>query len=383
MTQEEKDHETQRESEQDSSPQTEPAAENQTATDKPAAEKPQPSGGNMTALLALCIALIAGAGSGYVWWQQRAQAGISGNVASLRSDVTSNANEMAQIKGQSDGLAADDKKLTKDFDGLLDRIDRQGRQLEEIPLRIGRLEGALDNIPGVADKARSAWLLAEAEYFLRIGNAQLSLVKNADVALRALELADEKLRDLGDPGLTRVRAALADEIVALKAVPRPDTEGIVLTLGSLAKKVDSLPLSDTVPGQFTGAAQTGQDASGFQRAWHAIVDALMSIISVKRTDSQVTPLVTNDVESLLVRSLDMDLQIAQLALIRNDAQIYRNALTAVSARLTRYFDTQSTEVESMLSTINELIAADLPTELPDISASLSLLLRLNDEAARP
>jgi uroporphyrin-3 C-methyltransferase len=383
MTQEEKDHETQRESEQDSSPQTEPAAENQTATDKPAAEKPQPSGGNMTALLALCIALIAGAGSGYVWWQQRAQAGISGNVASLRSDVTSNANEMAQIKGQSDGLAADDKKLTKDFDGLLVRIDRQGRQLEEIPLRIGRLEGALDNIPGVADKARSAWLLAEAEYFLRIGNAQLSLVKNADVALRALELADEKLRDLGDPGLTRVRAALADEIVALKAVPRPDTEGIVLTLGSLAKKVDSLPLSDTVPGQFTGAAQTGQDASGFQRAWHAIVDALMSIISVKRTDSQVTPLVTNDVESLLVRSLDMDLQIAQLALIRNDAQIYRNALTAVSARLTRYFDTQSTEVESMLSTINELIAADLPTEMPDISASLSLLLRLNDEAARP
>jgi uroporphyrin-3 C-methyltransferase len=383
MTQEEKDHETQRESEQDSSPQTEPAAENQTATDKPAAEKPQPSGGNMTALLALCIALIAGAGSGYVWWQQRAQAGISGNVASLRSDVTSNANEMAQIKGQSDGLAADDKKLTKDIDGLLDRIDRQGRQLEEIPLRIGRLEGALDNIPGVADKARSAWLLAEAEYFLRIGNAQLSLVKNADVALRALELADEKLRDLGDPGLTRVRAALADEIVALKAVPRPDTEGIVLTLGSLAKKVDSLPLSDTVPGQFTGAAQTGQDASGFQRAWHAIVDALMSIISVKRTDSQVTPLVTNDVESLLVRSLDVDLQIAQLALIRNDAQIYRNALTAVSARLTRYFDTQSTEVESMLSTINELIAADLPTELPDISASLSLLLRLNDEAARP
>jgi uroporphyrin-3 C-methyltransferase len=383
MTQEEKDHETQRESEQDSSPQTEPAAENQTATDKPAAEKPQPSGGNMTALLALCIALIAGAGSGYVWWQQRAQAGISGNVASLRSDVTSNANEMAQIKGQSDGLAADDKKLTKDIDGLLDRIDRQGRQLEEIPLRIGRLEGALDNIPGVADKARSAWLLAEAEYFLRIGNAQLSLVKNADVALRALELADEKLRDLGDPGLTRVRAALADEIVALKAVPRPDTEGIVLTLGSLAKKVDSLPLSDTVPGQFTGAAQTGQDASGFQRAWHAIVDALMSIISVKRTDSQVTPLVTNDVESLLVRSLDVDLQIAQLALIRNDAQIYRNALTAVSARLTRYFDTQSTEVESMLSTINELIAADLPTEMPDISASLSLLLRLNDEAARP
>ncbi len=383
MTQEEKDQETQRESEQDSSPQTEPAAENQSATDKPAAEKPQPSGGNMTALLALCIALIAGAGSGYVGWQQRAQAGISGNVASLRSDVTSNANEMAQIKGQSDSLAADDKKLAKDINGLLDRIDRQGRQLEEIPLRIGRLEAALDNIPGVADKARSAWLLAEAEYFLRIGNAQLSLVKNADVALRALELADEKLRDLGDPGLTRVRAALADEIVALKAVPRPDTEGIVLTLGSLAKKVDSLPLAETVPGQFTGTVQTGQDASGLKRAWQAIVDALMSIISVKRTDSQVTPLVTNDVESLLVRSLDVDLQIAQLALIRNDAQIYRHALTAVSARLTRYFDTQSAEVESMLSTINELIAADLPTELPDISASLSLLLRLNDEAARP
>ena len=228
-----------------------------------------------------------------------------------------------------------------------------------------------------------SWLLAEAEYYLRIGNAQLNLAANVDVALRALELADEKLRDLGDPGLTRVRSKLADEITALKGVPRPDAEGIVLTLGSLARNLENLPMARQAPGRFGSPQAPDEKKSGLARAWEAIVNALRSIISVKRSDATVTPLRSPAEESMLIRILDMELQIARLALIRGESGLYRQSLQDASSRLQRYFDQDSNQVRVALATIDDLADADLPDDLPDISGSLFLLNSLAGEAVTP
>jgi uroporphyrin-3 C-methyltransferase len=250
-------------------------------------------------------------------------------------------------------------------------------------LRIARIERSLDNIPGVANQARSAWLLAEAEYFLRIANAQLNLAGNVDVSLRALALADEKLRDLADPGLTRVRSLLSDEQTALRAVPQPDAEGIVLALGSLARALDTLPLDRNAPGRFGAAGSADTDESGLQRAWRVIMEAFFSIISVKRDDNSVTPLMSAAEESMLIRTLDIELQIGRLALIRNEKDLYQRSLQAVTERLEIYFDTESAEVIAAMATVEKAAAVELPDELPNISGSLALLLRLNNEAAKP
>jgi len=270
------------------------------------------------------------------------------------------------------------------FDNQLNVLTRQiDSQLEDLPMRIGRIERTLDNLPGVANQARSAWLLAEAEYFLRIANAQLNLAGNVEVSLRALALADEKLRDLADPGLTRVRSLLSDEQTALRAVPQPDAEGIVLALGSLARTLDTLPLDREAPGRFGSTGGKTVDESGLQRAWRVITEAFFSIISVKRDDNSVTPLMSAAEESMLIRSLDIELQIGRLALIRNEKDLYHRSLQAVTERLELYFDTEATEVLAALATVQKAAAADLPDELPNISGSLALLLRLRDEAANP
>ena len=364
-------------------PAPEPEAEKPAAgAAAPATPAAKPAGA-LISVVAICVALLAAAGSGYVWWKQQGQAEINAAMGGMQSELMNRSSELQNLSKDVGALTEADGALTEELAGLLDRLDRQARQLEELPLRINRLERALDNIPGVADKARSAWLLAEAEYFLRIANAQLSLAGNPDVALRALELADEKIRDLGDPGLTRVRAMIADEMTAVKAIPRPDAEGIVLSLGALAKNLDSLPLAKTSPNRFARDGGQADEASGLARAWQAIVDALLSVIRVKRTDEAVTPLVTAEDEALLIRSLEVDLQIAQLAVIRNQGQLYRDALAAVSERLKIYFDTDASQVQGALGTIDKLSTADLPDELPDISGSLGLLLRLGNEAATP
>jgi uroporphyrin-3 C-methyltransferase len=357
-----------------------PISEPQAKATKTDAES---SFGTVTGALALGIALLSIAGTGYLWWTLQGQSELDASIGRLRSDVTEYSSALDQLSGRLDGLTSTDKRLDESMVGLIDQLDRQTRQLEEIPLRIGRLEKALDSLPGVADKERSIWLIAEAEYYLHIANAQLTLARNADVALRAQELADEKLRDLGDPSLTRVRALLADEMTSVKAMPRPDSEGIVLALASLEKNLGKLPLAKQAPQGFSADSPANAENSGLQRAWRAIVDALMSVIRVRRTDEPAIPLVTGQEESMLRRSLDVDLQIARLAVIRNEEKVYRNALDAVAERIRLYFDVQSSEVSAALDTINHLAAAELPGDPPDISGSLALLLRLSNGAAAP
>ena len=351
------------------------AADDVPATDTAATGRPVAWPG----LVALLIALLTASGGGYLWNKQREQQLLNEQFANTQHELTTRGTELGHVTNNIKDLISADQKLDDNVIALTKRIERQ---LEELPARMTRIENTLDKIPGVAEGARSAWLLAEAEYFLRIANAQLILEGNVDISLRALELADTKIKDLGDPGLTRVRAKISDERTALKAVPQPDAEGIVLELGSLGQSLHTLPLSHKSPAHFSAEINKGTD-TGWQRAWRVIIDALSSIISVRRSDETITPLMSAAEEAMLIRSLDIELQIARLAVIRNEGNLYRTSLQAVAGRLEQYFDSNSQSVQTARATINRLAEARLPEELPDISGSLNLLLNLGDEAAAP
>lgn len=334
-----------------------------------------------TGLAGLFVAVFTAIGAAYLWQEQRSQQTNRQRLTTLQMALDTRSRELAELSSTVDSMNATDLQFDTQLNALTRRIDSQ---FEDLPLRIARIERTLDNIPGVANQARSAWLLAEAEYFLRIANAQLNLAGNVEVSLRALALADEKLRDLADPGLTRVRSLLSDEQTALRAVPQPDAEGIVLSLGSLARSLDTLPLDREAPGRFGSNAGSARiDESGLQRAWRVITEAFFSIISVKRDDNTVTPLMSAAEESMLIRSLDIELQIGRLALIRNEKELYHRSLQAVTERLELYFDADSAEVIAAMTTVEKAATVDLPDELPNISGSLALLLRLRDEAANP
>jgi uroporphyrin-3 C-methyltransferase len=158
---------------------------------------------------------------------------------------------------------------------------------------------------------------------------------------------------------------------------------MILALGSLARALETLPLARAAPDQFSGSRDNVAPESGLERAWRVIVDALLSIVRVKHDDDPITPLMSEVEESMLIRSLDIELQIARLAIIRNEARIYQLALKTVADRLERYFDKNSPAVTAALGTVNELVNVELPNDLPDISGSLALLIELGNEPAMP
>lgn len=325
------------------------------------------------------IALVALAGSaaaaGYVWYGLRS--GLDRQVGTLRTEAGVSSSELAALGARVDEIANSRRILDAQLKQLQGQIADESDALGNLPDRVGKLEHDVDRFIGVGDKVRSAWLLSEAEHYMRIANAQLGLAGDVDVAQIALGLADDSLRELNEPRMLPVRKLLASEINALKAVPRPDTEGIVLSLGSLADNLENLPLKSPVRESFRSQPERpSAPLTGFARATAAVRAAVSSLVSIRHVNDPISPLLSDAQQTMLVRSLDLELQLAQLAIMRGDAGMYQRSVEAAIARLRENFDVASPDVQSAIETLNTLSAANLPDQLPDISGSLAALVRI-------
>jgi len=339
----------------------------------------------LVAWLALVLALGAAGFSGYRWWLERSAgaetAGLESAVDTLETEMASNAEAASELRGRLSSLqqsvqqAQQKAQQAADADELarLQREFRESRDIvESLPGRMENLEESMANLQGVSAGARDAWLVAEAEYYMQLANAQAQLAGNAELAAFALELADRRIRELGDPVYTPVRRELADEITALRAVEDVDIEGVTLTLASLADVIQSLPLDEEVTPEDRPRPEIGEELSGFSRAWAAVKNALSDMVSVRRTNEQLEPLLSPEAQYFLRTNIALQLQTARLALLQGEGAIFRQSLEDARSWLERYFDTEAKAVSGAVETIAELADSPVAAELPDISASLRL-----------
>lgn len=295
--------------------------------------------------------------------------GLRDDSASLRADVSSLRDRLAEL----DTGRREQARLLSDIER---RLEARRDLLESLPGRIENVEESLAGLQGISADARDNWLEAEAEYYLQIANAQLQLARNPELARYALELADQRVRELADPAYTPVRRALAEEIRSLEALGERDIEGASLRLGSLADAVAGLPLARDVlerPAE-EDAGAGGQD-SGTGRALGAVRDAFGNLVRVRRTDERVEPLLSPEAEYFLRTNVELQLQTARLALLRGETAAYRESLEDARAWLERYYATESPGVKAAIAAIDELAETELAMDLPDISRSLTLLRR--------
>ena len=66
------------------------------------------------------------------------------------------------------------------------------------------------------DKQPSDWVLAEADYLLRVAGRKLWLEHDVATSSRMLHAADQRLADLHDPSLLPVREKIHDDIQQLQ-----------------------------------------------------------------------------------------------------------------------------------------------------------------------
>ena len=347
-----------------------------------AALLPRKKGGGFVAWLALFISIAAFVAIGFDFLRDRATAGDAAEsgdqIRTLTASIGATQDALASLEQSISALSELDAERNTAIDRISRQLNDRLRQLESVPARVSAVEMSMSSLQGISAGARDAWLLAEAEYYMQIANAQLQLAGSPQLASLALTHADERIMQLADPRLTNVRQALSDELRALEVLEKPDTAGITLTLASLAGVVDSLPLrQEAVMYDESGPRDIDAELSGMDRAMASVKNAVSGIVSVRRADEAMQPLIAPEAQYFLRANLALQLQAARLAVLRGEEAIFRQSLDDVDAWLEAYYDLSSRAVQNARNTIAEIRGSVFNIAVPDISQSLRLLRQFN------
>jgi len=270
-------------------------------------------------------------------------------------------------------LKAELNDTREQYSRLVSRMDNLNRKLV-------RLQGS----------DRSDWLLAEAEYLLRLANQRLLTMRDVKSAMTLLSQADQLLITVDEYGLFPVRQALAEDIAALKAVERFDLEGNWLKINALIGRIGQLPLLP--PNGFTPnqpespAEETLASDDTWQQhletaaleTWHAFTGQFRI-----RTDNHeaVTALLPPSEELYLRQNLRLMLEQAQLALLQGQEKLYQTSLANAQSWLQTWFLNTGPEITAVHSQLSALQQVPVLQQLPDISRSVVALKGYVDDLA--
>jgi uroporphyrin-3 C-methyltransferase len=219
-------------------------------------------------------------------------------------------------------------------------------------------------------------MVAEVEYLLLVANRRLQLEQDLPTALAALQLADKRLRESGDPQWMPVREQLAAELAALRAVPAVDREGLSLRIASMGEQVGAIePLMMPTPEaeEEAAATVTARDERSLETlpgdAWRG----LKSLLIIRRHDGESPLFLPPDQLHFLKQNLQLQLEAARYALLRSDQRLYSDSLERAGSWLAAHFDPEQDEVKSLLLEIEQLKQMQIQPSLPDLSGSLRAL----------
>ncbi|MGD8810373.1 MAG: uroporphyrinogen-III C-methyltransferase [Gammaproteobacteria bacterium] len=322
---------------------------------------------SLLATIAVAAALASVVFCGILFWQYRA---FDASLADADEQAQA-ALERSRIASEASADALE--RLERDIEQNAQALRALDDRLESVPGRFADVERRMDAIVGGSFDARNEWLAEEASYYLGAANSELQLGGRWDNALAALRLADERLREIGDPGLAAVREQIADEIIALESVRLVDIEGLAHSLSRLSARVSELPLR--VAGQNDAAEPDGvsEPEAGLARLWSSITSAFSGIVRVERRDESALAALSVDEQRLIRRQLSVELQTARLALVSGEAAIFRSSLEHAGQLLREDFDAGAGSVEGGLRLVESLLDLDIAPTPPDISRSLAML----------
>lgn len=278
-----------------------------------------------------------------------------------------------------------DQRLDQGSNDQSERLRSLETALREQQQRLSEQQRQIDHnaseLLDAGNRTRTDWLLAEAEYLLRIANQRLLIEKDIRGALAALNSADEVLQETDDVGVYPVREQLAREIMALRGVSDVDRTGLYLQLEAARETVAGLTdralIEERAPG-FTsqeddGGADNGDDQGAVADAWQQARASLQEVISIRRLDQPVKPLLSPDQSAWARLNLQLMLEQAELAVLRGHEALYQQALEKAIESLDTWYDDSNNQVTALSETLTELRDRDISPDLPDISRSLRLL----------
>lgn len=313
--------------------------------------------GTIIAVVALLLVFLSLAAVGGIAWKGYE---LSQQVASLDQNLRDSEGSKVSLQQK---LASIEKQA-----------HLQTKQIKHNGERLSQLPGA----------DRNDWLLAEVEYLLRLANQRLILENDVQGSLAILTAADKVLAETDNPLIFSIRQQVAADIQKLKSVPAVDTTGAVARLQAVQNQIAKL---EWVPRTLPEQNLVKDPAKPLeQNAWQKFLDKALAGISVvvriREHDKALPAPLTPDQQYYLQQNMNLMLEQAQVALVRQNSDLYLQSISRTQAWLDQFVMVESDNAVAVKETLIELKTWHVAPVMPDISGSLNKLRQLMKQQRR-
>lgn len=329
---------------------------------QPAEEQPgkPPRSGSAVALSALLMSLLVALGTaGGGWWLYQQLEQDRAQQAPVEQRQPQYEQALQDLRGRIQTLETtlgETRRLVeREKDATLSSLTQLNQRLQTL-----------------STTSREDWLLAEAEYLLRLANQRL-LTEGSNPGISALlSAADTILKENSDPRLYPVREALAVEMAALAQTRDLDREGIYARLVAAQQAVLALDIathSAIVPAEHNGT----QPVAG----WRGFLQRLQDLVRISETGTETQTL--RPAYQLLARAqMSAAISQAQAALLREEGQLFQEALRQAHNLLNTHF-LASPQQQWLQGELQALAQLDIAPQRPDIGVALERLQGYMDQ----
>jgi len=290
---------------------------------------------------------------------------VSGELSGQLSSMSGQMGRMSSEQQQFQGQVAHQQKATE---ALSKKMAISNQQMLQ----------SIDVLFKQKGRERIGWVLAEVEYLLLIANHSLQLQSDAGTAITALEAADSRLLDTGDPGTIDVRTKISDEIQQLKVLQQPDIVGMAARLASVIKTIPGLPIKYTQLNtkkkiDDLTEKNASHDAGNLEQASKDFLHELRGLVVFRKIDEPQKPLMTPNQQFFLQQNLQLKLETARLALLSGQRNLFDESLLEATQWLQSFFDMEVALVGQTIAELKALQKMNITSALPDISGSIKVL----------
>ena len=324
--------------------------------------------GTILGLVALGVASFAA----YNSWQVKEVLGQSNATAQI-SDLSGRLSQLTQQVNRSEG----------NFSGVVTQLEATSTANDAALLAIEeRVSEVVAGLRQQLGTSSEDWLIAEAEYLLRLANQRVAMEDDAAGAIKLFEAADQIIREAEGVVAFELREAIAMDIAALRGVSNVDIQGIFVELGALAGQIDVLEqkrLQYVPPVIAEQNATESEQQSLTARALAFLVrigDRLASLVDYRNDGESIKPIVPPEEEYYLKQNLALKIQLAQLGLLRGNQEIYEQSLLDAVEWVDQYFNSEASLTLSVRESLARLSGVDVSRNLPEVSGSLREIRKL-------
>lgn len=352
---------------------------------KPAKQK---SGGTGIALLALLVALGIG-GAGYFFGNQKFVEmdsqikALSQKVAQAPQTVA--ATPVAVEMPNFDAEKAQIAQLSTAYQQAVARVEQLEKEQNAYTQQINSLQHQVQRLGATPSAEPTAWLFSDADFLINNALRKMVLDNDIDTAKSMLTEADNVLSQVSDQKAVAIRNAIKADLNTLESVNEVDQNGLMQRLTELANLVDDMPMLNSGETSEVESGEVSDSWEDWQQNLEKSTNSFLShFIRISNKDSNNDKaFVAPNQEIYLRENIRLRLQIATLAIPRQQNELYKQSLETVSSWVRSYFDVQNANVKRFLQEVDGLVERSIYVDAPNRLQSLTLIEQALNKTSKP